>query len=177
MDSLTEKKQLKRAQTFLKNLGLSYDTLSPATQKYLLDLGGNHMTPDMISGSIVSQKFNSTINSAVAQNGGGTSFPSEYFTNVPTSHYSTNVSYTTTSSSPDLARVGLQQSGGLLKYSDYSNLKTAYEKKFLRQLKLNKTQQKNVIDKLNVDINTAFNKSLKENKNKLTKNNLQKHLK
>jgi len=177
MDSSTDTKQLKRAQTFLKNLGLSYETLSPATQKYLLDLGGNHMTPDMISGSIVSQKFNSTINSAIQQNGGGTSLPSEYFTNIPTSHYSTNVSYTATSSSPSLARVGLQQSGGLVKYSDYSNLKSAYEKKFLRQLKLNKKQQKDIIDNINSDIVYAVNNSMKQNKNKLTKNNLQKHLK
>ena len=135
------------------------------------------MTPDMISGSIISHKFNSAINSAVTQNGGGTTFPSEYFTNIPTAHYSTNVGYTSTSSSLDVARVGLQHSGGLVKYSDYSNLKSAYEKKFLRQLKLNKKQQKGVIDNINYDIVYAVNNSMKQNKNKLTKNNLQKHLK
>ena len=178
MNTSSEKKQLKRAQSFLSTLGLSYDTLSPATQKYLLDLSGNHMNPETISGSVISQKFNSRLNTAISQNGGATSFPSEYFTNAPTSHYSTIVNYTQTSSLPDVTRAGLEHSGGLIKYNDFNSLKKAYEKRFIRQLNVNKKQQKDIINDLNKDIEKAVRKSINENpKRNLTKTQLKKNLK
>jgi hypothetical protein len=174
---------LKNAKSFLGKLGLSYDTLSPVSQKYLLDLQPSNSGD--ISGSIVSHKFNNKI-SSIPMSGGRISNPIEFF-GVETNNYHSLSTHQNDFMTTDvLARVGLDiQTGGksskkigLLKYKDYDILKNNYEKKFLRKLSLKELEKKALIDNLNYEINTAVIKSIKEHKHgKLTKTLLNKNLK
>lgn len=170
-------KSLKNAKDFLNRLGLSYDNLSSNTQQYLLDMSPSpELNVDTISGSIISNKFNKKINNNMS--GGRIVLPSEYF-GVSSDAYRNNVSFTETSASNEMTRVGLQQSGGgLLKYSDYSKLKKQYEDRFMRKLRLSKPQQKALLDNINQEITNAINDSINNHKKrKLTKTMLNKNLK
>ena len=179
MSTNVDKYQLKRAREFLTNIGLSYETLSPSTQNYLLDMTGTNIGDSPVtSGSIISHKFNTKVNS---MNGGGTYFPSEYFTDIPSKHYMDNISYNETSTTTNLSRAGIIQSGGgglLSIKKDYKQLKSQYENKFLRGLNINKHTREQIIQDINIEINNAVLKSIKEHKKgKLTKTILKKNLK
>ena len=173
-------KSLKNAKDFLHKLGLSYDNLSSNTQQYLLDMTPSpEVNIDTISGSIISTKFNKKINNNMS--GGKIVLPSEYF-GITSDSYHNDVAFTETSTSSNMTRVGLQQTGGgregLLKYSDYSKLKKQYENKFMRKLKLSKNEQKALVDTINEDITNAIKDSINNHKKgKLTKTMLNKNLK
>ncbi|QOI90209.1 hypothetical protein QKU58_gp122 [Pyramimonas orientalis virus] len=179
----TDQANVKKTRTFLEKLGLSYDKVSPGTQKYLLDLSPKS-TPDVISGSMIGTKFNAKINNHMS--GGRISFPLEYF-GTQTNNYVVDPIMQDISTT-DISRAGLSQtiqtggrgmkSSGFLDYSDYKQLKEQYENKFLRKLKLTSVEKRAVIDSVNNDIETAFVNTVKENKyGRLTKTVLNKNLK
>lgn len=176
---------LRKASSFLKSIGLSYDKVSPATQKYLMDMSLAYETsPEVISGSVIGMKFNNKINSSMS--GGRVTLPIEYF-GTPTQNYTAEASGASANTTADVARPGLEYSGGsgdnrphhgMLSMNDYKKLQAQYEKKYLRKLKLSAEQKKAVLRSLNEDIERAFVQSVKENKyGRLTVSGLKKNLK
>jgi hypothetical protein len=177
---------VRKASSFLKSIGLSYDKVSPATQKYLMDMNLVYdAAPEVISSSVIGMKFNNKINSNMS--GGRIALPIEYF-GTQSQNYSAEPSgASSTNTSADLARPGLEYSGGsgedrprcgLLTMNDYKKLHAQYEQKYLRKLKLSAEQKKAVLRSLNEDIERAFVQSVKENKyGRLTVSGLKKNLK
>ena len=175
----------KRVRSYLSKLGLSYDNLSSSTQQYLLNMTPSvEVSPEIISGSVISSKFNNKINNSMS--GGRIALPIEYF-GSQTSNYQSDVQAIEVD--PSLVRNGIYFTGGgmgesdrprcgLLNYKDFKQFNEQYEHKFLRKLKLSSVQKKSIIDSLNTDIENAVIKSVKENKyGKLTKSLLNKNLK
>ena len=177
--SCQNKSAVTKAKSFLNKLGLSYDSASPAIQRYLLDMiPSGSIDVSSVSGSVISNKFNKEVNSNMS--GGRVSLPLEYF-GVETNNYNATPSEVVTDSS--LARPGLSFTGGsslpkLLTQSDLKNLSSCYENKFLRKLKLNQREKKALLNKLNEDISMAVIDAVKMNKyGRLTKHMLEKKLK
>ena len=75
----TEQASIKKTRQFLEKLGLSYDKVTPATQKYVLDMslkGVDMENAGTIAGTMIGMKFNSKVNSHMS--GGRVSFPIEF---------------------------------------------------------------------------------------------------
>jgi hypothetical protein len=189
MSNIKQSSSVRKASSFLKSLGLSYDKVSPATQKYLLDMNLDYQSsPEVISSSVIGMKFNNKINSHMS--GGRISFPIEYYGTQTQNYVETSVSQNeATSIDNSLVRTGLEHTGGsentvrcmkggYLTIKDYKKYQEQYEKKFLRKLKLSADQKKMVIRSLNEEIEKAFIQSVKDNKfGRLTLSNLKKNLK
>jgi hypothetical protein len=190
-----EQASVKKTRAFLEKLGLSYDKVSPATQKYVLDMSIKDISnPETIAGTMIGMKFNNKVNAHMS--GGRISFPIEYF-GTPTNNYVTNPMTQDLSVGSELARAGLShtmppqtggkgdkkitmssRSDGFLDYSDYKKLESQYEKKFMRKLTIDAHQKKALIDSMNHDIEKSFIGAVKENTNgALTKTALSKNLK
>lgn len=171
-----------KAKTFLKNLGLSYEKTSNATQKYLLDMipSGSH-DASTVSGSAVAQKFNDIVNTNMV--GGRVSLPLEYF-GVETSSYNGPEINNSIPTDATLLRQPLHYTGGgntnakLFTQSDLDVLHKNYEKKFGKKLKLSKTEKTALLKRINADITKAVVDAVKDNKyGRLTKEMLKKKLK
>lgn len=189
MSNIKQSSSVRKASSFLKSIGLSYDKVSPATQKYLLDMSLNYeMSPEVITSSIIGMKFNNKINSHMS--GGRIAFPIEYYGTQTQNYVETSPSQNvSTSADNSMVRTGLEQTGGnadrircmkggFLTMSDYKKLQEQYEQKFLRKLKLSVNEKKALIRSLNEDIERAFIQSVKDNKyGRLTISSLKKNLK
>jgi hypothetical protein len=185
----TEQASIRKTRKFLENLGLTYDKISPATQKYILDMSlKEENNPEVLASSIIGMKFNNKVNTNMS--GGRVSLPIEYF-GTPTDNYVENPMIQDTSVGTELVRAGLSETpvlqtgggkssrfGNFLDYSDYKKLQAQYENKFMRKLTLKPYQKKALIDSLNNDIETAVIKAVKDNNHgRLTKTGLSKSLK
>lgn len=188
----TEQASVKKTREFLEKLGLSYDKISPATQRYILDMSVKDSNSEVIAGSMIGMKFNSKVNSNMS--GGRVSLPIEYF-GTPTDNYFSDPMMQDISLSADIVRAGLTEtsvlqtggrrkttmssrSDGFLDFSDYKKLEKQYEQKFMRKLTLKPVEKKALINSLNLDIEKAVISAVKENNNgKLTKAILSKKFK
>jgi len=171
-----------KAKSFLTKLGLSYDSTSPAAQKYLLDMipSGQHDV-STVSGSVIATRFNNVVNTNMK--GGRVSLPLEYF-GVETNNYNGTPVEATVDTT--LVRSGLTYSGmgggrssaRLLSQTDFETLTSCYEKRFLRKLTMTQKEKKALLNKLNADISEAVVNATKTNKyGRLTKQMLEKNLK
>lgn len=185
MKSSNPPASVRKTSSFLESIGLSYDKVSGSTQKYLLDMSFDYgHSPEVISGSIIGMKFNNKINNNMT--GGRIAFPIEYY-GIETQNYMESQNNPTVIDSSNMVRAGIEYTGGgnkkhtdkgYLSMKDYKTLKQAYERKFLRKLKMSVDEQKKLMKSMNSDIEKAFINSVKENKfGKLTKSVLNKNLK
>jgi hypothetical protein len=171
----------RRMENFLNELGLEYSNLNGPTQKYLLDYGLQYDQHSGISSiaAFSTKQLSKDVN--IIQGGGP--LPLEYFGQA-TNNYVAQPTFTETSYTANIARVGLVQSGGnsrtsgaLYKYSDYAKFKKLYEQKFLRQLNISKSNQRNMIDNLNNQLSKSIINSVKQGGGNLYKTNLKRNLK
>ena len=181
-----EQKQIRRASQFLQRLGLSYNSVTPATQKYILDMAPTNNfgadNPAMVS---MQKHFDQTVsNEMIPMSGGRVAFPAEYFGAADSGAYnSIEPPSTTASTLPSdgcVARFGTEstfaggaaQEGGYLNAKDLALMKASYQKKYLRKLRMPDVSKTTLLRRLNSKIDTAVMNAVKKNKGKLTKGGL-----
>ena len=183
MDEEFDVSHVRKASQFLERLGLKYDTMSAPTKRYLLNYvlippgNGDHMMGN--PGNVMTTKFAGMVdNEMVPVSGGRVSFPSEFFGAAPNPSYVSMSTGTMTSDVPVdgcMARLGLVASPGAMQgggarrgvkrgggddgyYStkDIDNLRRAYEKKFIRKLRMTKGTKEQVRTRMNNMLNVAI---------------------
>lgn len=170
------REQLKRMADFLQELGINYKTLTPQTQKYLLEYDND--LSSTISGSAMNT-FTQELNKGV-QSGGRVMLPAEYF-GLTSDAYVKDPGFTTTSGEIVHARAGIAQHGGsvskLYTSKDYPKFKSQYENMFLRKLRMSDQMKTHLINKVNTDVTQKIMSSIKQNGGNLTMTNLKKAFK
>ena len=186
-----EQKQIRRASQFLQRLGLSYNSVTPATQKYILDMAPTNNfgadNPAMVS---MQKKFDETVsNEMIPMSGGRVAFPAEYFGAADTGAYHSTMPASSSASTlpPDgcMARFGQEatfsggasQAGGYLNSKDLALMKASYQKKYMRKLRIPDASKTRLLSKLNTSIDAAVINAVKKHKGKLTKGGLVSELK
>lgn len=186
-----EQKQIRRASQFLQRLGLSYNSVTPATQKYILDMAPtNSCGADNPAMVYMQKKFDQTVsNEMIPMKGGRVAFPAEYFGAPDTGAYHSvepaSTSATTLPSDGCVARFGQEatfsggapQSGGYLNAKDLGLMKASYQKKYMRKLRIPDASKTRLLAKLNTTIDAAVINAVKKHNGKLTKGGLMIELK
>lgn len=181
-----EQKQIRRASQFLQRLGLSYNSVTPATQKYILDMAPtNNCGSDNPAMVAMNKQFESTIsNEMVPMSGGRVAFPAEYFGAPPSGAYETVPPQATVVAAvpedgcvarfaePSTFQAGGGQGGGYLTRKDLTMMKQSYQKKYLRKLRIPESSKEAMLQRLNTKLDIAVMNAVKKNKGRLTKGGL-----
>jgi hypothetical protein len=148
-------KEVKRLSAFMERLGLRNEALTPATKKYLLGLTQEHPVAIPMATKSLGKKFNSIVEKEMKpMKGGRVSFPAEYFGAPASSAYSGGGSCT-----------GSQ----LITPKHIDHMRTAYEEKFLRRLRMSSDSKKEMLIRMNTEVDRQVIQAAKENMGKVTK--------
>lgn len=178
MEQEYTRSNIRAARRFLTRLGLQYETLSPSTKKYLLDLQPSApsntsamimpsslnetlttaVTPIKSDLKLVSNKFNNIVNNDLEMRGGNLVLPAEYF-GVDSGAY--------VSASGGGSEGTCQK--GLYTSKDLNMFKNAYEKKYMRKLRMSNTARNYALQTLNNYVDTSAIRAVHKSKGKLTK--------
>jgi hypothetical protein len=186
-----EQKQIRRASQFLERLGLSYNSVTPATQKYILDMAPtNNFGSDNPAMVAMNKQFEKTVSDEmVPMSGGRITFPAEYFGAPDSGAYQSVQPDATVASTVPVdgctARFGeastfaggASQQGGYLNAKDLALMKASYQKKYLRQLRMPNASKEALLRRLNNKLDVAVMNAVKKNKGRLTKTALVAELK
>lgn len=177
MEEAYTRNNIRTARRFLNRLGLEYDTMSPSTKKYLLDLqpsAPTNASSMMVSTlaakddappspslkgemKMVSNKFNTIVNTDMEMRGGYLVLPSEYF-GVDSGAY---LSAT--------GGAGTDARKGMYTRNDLKLFKNAYEKKYMRKLRMSAAAHDHALCSLNNYVDTSVIRAVRKGKGRLTK--------
>lgn len=181
MEQEYTRSNIRAARRFLTRLGLQYETLSPSTKKYLLDLqpsappnSSSMIVPSSLNETqpaapsiktdlkMVSNKFNNIVNNDLEMRGGNLVLPAEYF-GVDSGAYVS----ASRGGSPSVE--SSKCSAGLYTSKDINMFKNAYEKKYMRKLRMSNAARNYALQTLNNYVDTSVIRAVHKNKGKLTK--------